>query len=204
MVVADILLLYARRSWRAAVTLRRARRILWALVAIAIAISTGLALTTGRGGELPRGRTASVALDQNSPLVGKRLPGLHLTDLDGHPVSVDRLRGRPVLLNYWATWCIPCRAEMPEIQHEASVWGAKVAIVGVDDGEDSATISSFIRDIGVTYTIWRDPTGEVERLLKAPGLPFTIFLDREGTVRRVFLGQMTRDYIDARLREVAR
>ena len=145
-----------------------------------------------------------MAADQKSALVGKQLPALKLTDLEGHPVSADQLRGRPVLLNFWATWCIPCRAEMPEIQHEANVWGDKVKIVGVDDGEDAPIIRTFVTDIGVTYTLWRDPTSQVDSLLQAPGLPYSVFLDRQGVIRRIFLGQMTREYIDDRLRELAR
>jgi cytochrome c biogenesis protein CcmG, thiol:disulfide interchange protein DsbE len=184
--------------------LRRVRRVLWVLVGIAIIASVGLALLRGRQGGLPTASTGSVASDQKSALVGRRLPSLKLTDLDGHPVSPDQLRGRPVLLNFWATWCIPCRAEMPEIQHEANVWGQRVAIAGVDDREDAATIRAFVSEIGVTYTIWRDPTSQVDSLLQAPGLPYSVFLDRQGVVRRIFLGQMSRQYIDDRLRELAK
>lgn len=184
-------------------TLRRVRRVLWALVGIAIIASIGLALVRGRQGALPAVSTGSVAADQKSALVGKPLPALRLTDLEGHPVSADQLRGRPALLNFWATWCIPCRAEMPEIQHEANVWGNKVAVVGVDDGEDVPTIRGFISDIAVVkYTIWRDSTGQVDSLLQAPGLPYSVFLDKQGVVKRVYLGQMSRQYIDDRFREL--
>ena len=145
-----------------------------------------------------------VAADQKSALVGRRLPLLQLTDLDGHPVSADQLRGRPVLLNFWATWCIPCRAEMPEIEHEARLFGNKVAIVGVDEAEDAPTIRSFVAEIGVTYTIWRDPNSQVDSLLHGSGLPYSIFLDKQGVARRVFLGQMNRQYVDDRLRELSR
>jgi thiol-disulfide isomerase/thioredoxin len=187
------------------VTLRQVRRILWVLVGVAIIASIGLALLRGRQGGLPAVSSGSVAADQKSALVGKPLPALKLTDLDGHPVSPDQLRGRPALLNFWATWCIPCRAEMPEIQHEANVWGNKVTVVGVDDGEDAATIRSFISDIGVVkYTLWRDSTGQVDTLLKAPGLPYSVFLDKQEVVKRIFLGQMSRQYIDDRFRELTR
>ena len=93
---------------------------------------------------------------------------------------------------------------MPEIQHEANVWGNKVAIVGVDDGEDAPTIRSFVSGIGVTYTLWRVPTSQVDSLLQAPGLPYSVFLDKQGLIRRIFLGQMSRQYIDDRFRELTR
>ena len=107
-----------------------------------------------------------------------------------------------MLLNVWATWCIPCRAEMPDIEHEARVFRRRVAIVGVDQGEDPATITAFTQPLGITYTIWRDPTNRVDALLHAPGLPYSIFLDRAGNVRSIYLGQMDRAFIDARLQEL--
>ncbi len=186
-------------------TLRRVRHILWVLVGIAIIASIGVALLRGRQGGLPAVSTGSLAADQKSALVGRPLPALKLTDLEGHSVSADQLRGRPVLLNFWATWCIPCRAEMPEIQHEANVWGNKISVVGVDDGEDAPTIRSFVSEIGVVkYTLWRDSTGQVDSLLQAPGLPYSVFLDKQGVIKRIFLGQMSRQYIDDRFRELTR
>lgn len=91
---------------------------------------------------------------------------------------------------------------MPDIQHEATAFGGRVAIVGVDLGEDPATITAFTQGLGITYTIWRDPANRVDQILHAPGLPFSIFLDRSGLVRRVYLGQMDRGFIDAQLQQL--
>ena len=182
--------------------LRRVRLILWALVGVAAIGSVGIAIYHARQGTVPKAKPASVSADQNSPLVGSHLPQLDLVSMDGKPVSSDQFLGRPVLLNFWATWCIPCRAEMPDLQHEANAWGDRVAVVGVDDGEDAATIRTFLDQLGITYTIWRDPKGQVDSLLKAPGLPYSIFLDKGGTVRQVHLGQMDRQYVDDRFKEL--
>ncbi|MHB8507940.1 MAG: TlpA family protein disulfide reductase [Candidatus Dormibacteria bacterium] len=177
------------------------RGAIWAMLALLVVGSVGLALTRGRSAATSAKGSSS---DQVSALVGKPLPSLNLVDLDGKAVNFDGFRGRPVLMNYWATWCIPCRAEMPDIQHAANSFGNSVAIVGVDDAEDAPTIMAFLPEIGVTYPIWRDPTGKVETILHAPGLPYTIFIDRRGKVERVRLGQMTRQYIDDRLREMVK
>ena len=184
--------------------LPRVRRMLWIVVAVAVLASVGLALWRGRAAAIPRpsSNSTSGAGDQVSPLVGKPLPDLHLVTLDGRPASPGQLKGRPALLNVWATWCIPCRAEMPDIEHEARAFGGRVAIVGVDQGEDPATITAFTQGLGITYTIWRIQTDRVDTLLHAPGLPFSIFLDRAGIVRRIYAGQMDRSFIDARLQEL--
>ncbi len=177
---------------------------MWVLVVVAALGSASFAIYRARQGTLPQAPPRpSSAADRNDPLIGRPLPTLSLTDLDKRPVSPEQLRGRPVLLNFWATWCIPCRAEMPELQHEATQWGGRVAIVGVDDGEDAATIRSFTDQLGITYALWRDDSGQVDRLLNAPGLPYSIFLDRGGLVRQVHLGQMDRKFIDDRLKELA-
>jgi thiol-disulfide isomerase/thioredoxin len=177
---------------------RRLRRILWAAVVLALAGTVVLALTRGRepiSSGIPRS-----ALEPTG-LVGKPLPAVNLVDLEGHPVSVSDLRGKPVLLNFWATWCIPCRAEMPELQYESRKFGGSVQIVGVDDGEPVADITQFVTEIGVTYPMWRDPSNQVDKILKAPGLPYSIYMDRNGKVRTVRIGLMVRGYIDDQLKQ---
>ena len=177
---------------------RRLRRVLWAAVLLALAGSVALALARGRepvATGIPRS-----ALEPTG-LVGKPMPAVTLFDLDGRPVSVSDLRGRPVLLNFWATWCIPCRAEMPELQYESRKFGDSVRIIGVDEGEPVADIRQFVTEIGVTYPMWRDPSDQVDRILKAPGLPYSIYMDRNGKVRTVKIGLMVRAYIDDQLKQ---
>lgn len=170
---------------------------MWAAVVVAAVASVALALARAhQTNPVPVARASGGAA---SPLVGKALPTLQLTDTDGRQVSIDQLRGRPAMLNFWATWCIPCRAEMPEIEYEHRQWTDRVAIIGVDDGEDAATIRGFTSELGISYPIWRDQRGQVDHLLKAPGLPYTIFLDRDGKVRQVYLGQMDRGFIEQQL-----
>jgi len=133
---------------------RRLRRLLWTAVVLALAGTVALALARGRepiAGAIPRS-----ALEPTG-LVGKPMPAVSLVDLEGHPVSVSDLRGKPMLLNFWATWCIPCRAEMPELQYESRKFGDSVRIIGVDEGEPVADITQFVTEIGVTYPMWRDP-----------------------------------------------
>src|SRR5438067_9014782 len=167
-------------------SLHRLRRVLWATVVVAAVAAIGLAVYRAHQNDLAR-RGASAAGDYPSVLAGRPLPPLRLTDLDNHPVSPDQFHGRPVMLNFWATWCIPCRSEMPDIEREWRAWKGRVEIVGVDDGESASPIRSFAHEVGVSYPLWRGPTATVDRLVQAPGLPYPIFLARTGTVRRIYL-----------------
>ncbi|MHB8509927.1 MAG: TlpA family protein disulfide reductase [Candidatus Dormibacteria bacterium] len=182
--------------WAAPSAPRRLRRLLWTAVLVALIGSAALALVRGRQPISPGIPRSAL---EPSALVGKPLPQLKLFDLDGHPVSVGDLRGRPVLLNFWATWCVPCRAEMPELQFEARKFANSARVIGVDEGEPVDVIRQFTGEIGVTYPIWRDPTNQVDGILKAPGLPYSIYLGKDGRVRTVRLGIMVRSYIDDQL-----
>ena len=177
---------------------KRLRLALWAAVVMAAAASVGLALARARPASPSNGDAQQV----HSVFVGKAFPALALQDLDGRPAAVAGLAGRPALVNFWATWCIPCRAEMPDIEHEFRAWKGRVSVVGVDDGEDVAAIRGFTQELGISYPIWRDPQTDVEKIFNAPGLPYTVFVDRSGKVQTVFLGQMSRDYIEQQLRHL--
>lgn len=176
------------------------RRGLWIAVAVAALGSVGLALLRARA-PVPT-QTISDATELTSPLVGKPMPQLDVVDLNGNTVNFGSLKGRPVLVNFWATWCVPCRTEMPDIERGAHKWAKSATVIGVDDGEDVPTIRAFLAEVGVTYTIWRDPQGQVDKRFDAPGLPYTVFLDRRGVIKRIFLGRMSAAYIDARLQEM--
>lgn len=101
----------------------------------------------------------------------------------GDTVSLRSLRGEVVLLNVWATWCTPCREEMPELEALRDAFGSRgLRVVGVSvdrEGVDER-IREFLRETGVEYTILRDPREEISNLFSIYGLPATFLVDREG------------------------
>jgi cytochrome c-type biogenesis protein len=116
--------------------------------------------------------------------VGEPAPAFAATTLAGDSLALADLKGQPVLLNLWATWCIPCRKEVPELQalHEKlTARGLKVVGVSVDDGGDDA-VREFVREFGVTYTILRDPAQNVYSAFFVPGVPATFLIDRSGKI----------------------
>jgi cytochrome c-type biogenesis protein len=96
------------------------------------------------------------------------------------------MKGEVVLLNVWATWCIPCRREIPELQalhQELEGRGLKVWGVSVDAGEADADVNGFISDFKMTYTVLRDPAERVLSVFRVQGVPASYLIDRDGVVR---------------------
>ena len=118
--------------------------------------------------------------------IGAPAPGYRTVSLDGDTVSLAAHRGKVVLLNVWATWCHPCRDEIPELQAlhvKYQPRGLELIGVSVDsDGSDDA-IRSFMTDFRMTYPVWRDPDERVSSQFLVVGVPATFLIDREGVLR---------------------
>lgn len=135
-------------------------------------------------------------------------PSLAAVTLEGDSVSLAELRGSPVLLNVWATWCAPCRQEIPELQalhdqHAAD--GLRVIGVTVDSRSAAEDVRTFIEEFGMTYEIWWDPDQTSVSKFRAVGVPLTVLIGPEGRIRWRHLGVLKpddpslRDAIDALL-----
>ncbi len=114
----------------------------------------------------------------------KPVPELTFLDVDGNEISIEDFRGKVVVLNLWATWCAPCRHEMPSLDRLQAQHGGddlQVIALSVDRGESLDKIREFYEEVGVQHlAIYRDPNSTVPRALKAPGLPTTVVIDRAG------------------------
>lgn len=132
-------------------------------------------------------------------------PPLSAVRLSGDSVRLADLEGRVVLLNVWATWCVPCRQEVPELQSLHEVYadsGLHVVGVSVDNRGAEAEIRRFMEQYGMTYDIWWDAAGASIQAFGAVGVPLTVLMDRDGTVVWRHLGAFRAD--DPELREAVR
>ncbi len=134
-----------------------------------------------------------------APRPGFAAPDFSLPLLDGGSVRLSSLRGRPVVLNFWATWCPPCQEEMPHLQAAAAAAGERAVFLGVDDAEPAADVRAFLQSHGVTYPIALD-TGATADLYGAYSLPVTFFIDKDGVVRDVIDGAVSPAVLEDRLR----
>lgn len=117
--------------------------------------------------------------------VGDPVPGFELVSLEGKKVSLASLRGRPVLLNLWATWCLPCIEEMPELaalQERHRAGGLVVVGVNVDAADRLEKVEKFVADRKIPFAVWLDPGMRIASDLRVQGLPATFIIDREGRI----------------------
>jgi cytochrome c biogenesis protein CcmG/thiol:disulfide interchange protein DsbE len=160
--------------------------LLLALVAV-VALALASVLATG-----PRVRVGEPA----PPIVG--------TTLDGEAFDLAAYRGRPVVLNFWASWCVPCRTEFPlliakQAEHEAE--GLKVLGVLFRDALEPAR--AFMADQGADWPTVRDPDGAHERAYRVVAPPQTYFVDREGIVRSIQIGELTESEFERQFGRIA-
>lgn len=161
------------------------------IVAVTAIVATGAAVlwsasttTTGAPGvELRRGAVA---------------PDFELADVNtGQPVRLSALRGRPVWINFWATWCPPCKEELPRIKQVYDKYKGKgLAIVGVDMREDPTLIKSFTKQNGYDWTFVVDKDGAVTNHFFTAGIPNHVFIDAAGVVQAVHIGDLQQSMME--------
>ena len=118
-------------------------------------------------------------------------------------MSLSDLKGKGVILNFWATWCGPCRQEMPLLQKAFEDHGDEgLVVVGVDVGEQAEPVQAFFKELGLTFPALLDADQEISRLYRVYGLPTTFFLDRQGVINYVLVGPADQALLDRQIPEI--
>jgi peroxiredoxin len=126
-----------------------------------------------------------------SPREGFSAPDFTLDTLEGGQVTLSELRGKVVMVNFWATWCPPCRAEMPAIEKVYRAYrdlGLEVLAVNTTNQDSEAEAAAFVRELGLTFPIPLDLTGAVSAAYNLRGLPSTYFIGADGVIESVVVG----------------
>jgi len=152
-----------------------------------------LILTAGAAWIILSAGAPGASADANipAPQTGFPAPDFALQNMDGETFTLSELRGNAVLLNLWATWCPPCRAEMPAIEkiyREYKEQGLVVLAVNATSQDDPLAIVPFAEEYGLTFPILLDETGEVGALYQLRSLPSSFFIDRGGVIREIVIG----------------
>ena len=121
---------------------------------------------------------------------GRAAPAFPATDMTGQAVSLQALRGKVVLVNFWASWCEPCRAEMPSLQALAEREKAQLVVLTINLKESPEAIARFVQFTGLTLPVLRDPLGDTARVWGIKIYPSTVLVDSKGQVRSVVRGAL--------------
>lgn len=148
--------------------------------------------------------TEGLDIGQVAPeLVGGSGSDAVVTDLDGAQITLASLRGRPVWIVFWATWCPPCQSETPDLQRAYEDHaGEGLELIAVDVQEPAEVVRDYVETYGLTYTAALDPSAEIFRAYGVFGLPTHYFIDRDGVIRQRVYGPMTREQIEERLASI--
>ena len=126
------------------------------------------------------------------PRIGKLAPDFELLDLDGKPIRLSHLKGQPVMINFWATWCPPCREEIPLIE-EVRVQFPDLVILAVDADESESTVRAFVQTNQITTIVLLDPGSIINDRYYVEGLPTSYFIDNNGVIRSAQIGVLSKE-----------
>ena len=149
------------------------------------------------------GTSTPIITPAPAPVVGATAPTFALANLGGERVDLRVLRGSPLVLNFWATWCEPCRTEMLLLQsHYEAGRSAGLRILAINFDEPEPLVRSFVDELGLTFDILLDPGAYVQGLYRVRGYPTTFFVDARGVIRGHKVGAMEASELEAFLADI--
>ena len=135
--------------------------------------------------------------------IGKTAPDFELKDLSGKSVKLSDFRGKNVVLNFWASWCPPCREEMPEFQRIHNENKGELVVVGVNLQESKENAESFVEKLGITFPILLDPNAQVKDMYNVFTQPVTYFIDVNGKIVDKKFGPLTSEEINEKIAKMS-
>lgn len=132
----------------------------------------------------------AIVIAENTDEGDGTAPDFTLVDLEGNSVSLSDYRGTPVMVNFWATWCPPCRAEMPLIQEFQDRYADEFVVLAVNGGETAQEVEAFVTEQGFNMVFLLDPEFAIAEQFQVRGFPTSIFISAEGVAEKVHIGEL--------------
>ncbi len=166
---------------------RKATGLILILLSLCLALTAcGQATPTATG--IPGGSTVPAVVE-----VGASAPDFTATLTDGSTFTLSDQQGKAVLLNFWATWCGPCVAELPAFTRLVDTYGDQLALLAVNSGEDEKNVTDFLAKNGYTFPVALDTDFAVGSLYPTDGIPYTVIIDPNGVITSIQLGASDAD-----------
>jgi cytochrome c biogenesis protein CcmG/thiol:disulfide interchange protein DsbE len=145
----------------------------------------------------------SVIVVPRNPLVGQTAPDFTLQTTDGQTLTLSQLRGKPVIVNFWASWCVPCRDEFPLLVSAYQKYSPQgLQIVGVIYDDSAQNAESFASSYGATWPLVQDPDKTAFNAFKNFGVPVSYYVDRQGVIRAVSFGAPPSGFLDDQIAQI--
>jgi len=160
-------------------------------------ILAGLGLMGRLPGWFSGSRAAALVPEVDSPA-----PDFTLSNLAGDSLNLAGLRGQNVLINFWATWCGPCRQEMPMLEAAANQYAPDLVVLAVNIGEEPWRVKKFVYDLGLSFEILMDEGNQVQNLYRVQAYPTTYLIDAGGVVRAQHVGLLSETQLEKYLERV--
>lgn len=134
--------------------------------------------------------------------LGQYAPGFEAEYLNGTPISLYELRGKPIILNFWATWCPPCVREMPVLDEFQQRYENEIIVLGVNLGEKDEAIENFLKRVNVSFAIVKDKNKSIEESYNLIVRPSTFFIDKNGIIADKRLGEISKEELEEKIQKL--
>lgn len=171
--------------------------ILAALAVLSITIGIGLIMVAGLPERADYTGNLTADLGYVAPEISKIAPPFTLTDLAFETVTLHKLPDKPIIINFWATWCVPCRIEMAELQDLYDHYDGEIHILGINLGESPQAVAQWKTELALSYELLIDPLQTVSQLYQIRGQPSTYVLDTHKQIQNIYYGPVSMEQLES-------
>jgi cytochrome c biogenesis protein CcmG, thiol:disulfide interchange protein DsbE len=143
-----------------------------------------------------------LTVGKSLPKIGAQIPDFKVTDLKGNKVTGNSFQGKPLIINFWATWCAPCKLELPLLQDTAHKYEKNINLIAVDSDETGEVVKKYVAQNNYNLPVMMDESGEMSNAFGVHAFPVTFFIDEKGILQSIHIGQLDEKLIATYLNSI--